>query len=213
MLIQINKEGYKLAGILFIIGVLSAKIGKWLARLFMLAAAFTLYFFRDPDREIPQEANAIVSPADGRVAAVDTVENVPFLNGAAKRVSIFLSIFNVHVNRSPIKGRVVYRQYNPGLFLPAYKPKASLDNEQNSLGIEGEDGCRVLVRQIAGIIARRIVCFKAPGMRVERGERFGMIRFGSRTDLYMPLDAEVCVEVGQCVKGGSTIVARRTNKA
>jgi phosphatidylserine decarboxylase len=205
----IHREGFFIAGALFITGFISSVISKWLGRLFYLATAFTLYFFRDPERKIPEGENLIVSPADGKVVGVDSVEHAPFIDGPAKRISIFLSIFDVHINRAPIKGKISYRHYTPGEFLPAFEPKASEKNEQNAIGIEDAKGYRVLVNQIAGIIARRIICWKNPGNEVSRGERFGLIRFGSKTDIFLPLDAKIVVKPGQKVKGGNTVVARR----
>ncbi|MBU1108396.1 MAG: phosphatidylserine decarboxylase family protein [Candidatus Riflebacteria bacterium] len=206
----IHREGFFIGGSLFALGLISSTISRWLGRLFYLGAAFTMYFFRDPEREIPQGDSLILSPADGKVVGVDSVEHVPFIDGPAKRVSIFLSVFNVHINRAPIKGKIAYRHYTPGKFLPAFEPKASVDNEQNAIGIEGPEGYRVLVKQIAGLIARRILCWKNPGNTVESGERFGLIRFGSRTEIYLPLDARIEVRLGQRVYGGSSIIARRS---
>ncbi|GAB4273237.1 MAG: phosphatidylserine decarboxylase [Candidatus Rifleibacteriota bacterium] len=209
MRIPVHREGFFMAGALFVVGVVSSTISKWLGRIFFLATAFTLYFFRDPEREIPQGESLIVSPADGKIVGIDSVEHVPFIDGPAKRVSIFLSIFDVHINRAPIRGKIEYRHYTPGEFLPAFEPKASVKNEQNAIGIEDTDGYKVVVKQIAGLIARRIICWKNPGDKVERGERFGLIRFGSRTDLFLPLDARIEVKLGEKVQGGSTIIARR----
>ncbi|PKL46620.1 MAG: phosphatidylserine decarboxylase family protein [Candidatus Riflebacteria bacterium HGW-Riflebacteria-2] len=206
----IHREGFFIGGSLFALGLISSSFSRWLSRLFYLGTAFTMYFFRDPEREIPQGDSLIVSPADGKIVGIDSVEHVPFIDGPAKRVSIFLSVLDVHINRSPIKGKVAYRHYTPGEFLPAFEPKASVDNEQNAIGIEGSEGYRVLVKQIAGIIARRILCWKNPGNTVETGERFGLIRFGSRTEIYMPLDARIEVRLGQKVRGGSSIIARRS---
>ncbi len=205
----IHKEGFFIAGIMFAAGFISSVVSKWIGRLFYLFGAFTIYFFRDPERQIPQGESLIVSPADGKIVGIDSVEHVPFIDGPAKRISIFLSIFDVHINRAPIKGKVEYRHYAPGEFLPAFEPKASIKNEMNTIGIEDSDGSRVVVRQIAGLIARRILCWKNPGDRIERGDRFGLIRFGSRTDIFLPLDARVEVSLGQRVQGGATVIARR----
>jgi len=198
-----------MAGSLLVLAMVFSTISRWLGRIFYLATAFTLYFFRDPERQIPEGDCLIVSPADGKVVGIDSVEHVPFLDGPAKRVSIFLSVFDVHINRSPIKGKIAYRHYSPGEFLAAFEPKASVKNEQNAVGIEDADGYRVLVKQIAGLIARRILCWKNPGDQVGAGERFGLIRFGSRTEIYMPLDARIEVRLGQRVQGGSSVIARR----
>lgn len=206
----IHREGYFFSGSLIALGIVFSTICRWLGRIFFLAAAFTIYFFRDPERKIPVGDNLMVSPADGKVVGIDSVEHVPFIDGPAKRVSIFLSVFDVHINRSPIKGKVAYRNYMPGEFLAAFEPKASIKNEQNAVGIESSDGYRVLVKQIAGLIARRILCWKNPGEQISCGERFGLIRFGSRTEIYMPLDARIEVTLGQRVYGGATIIARRS---
>lgn len=206
----IHREGFFIGGSLFALGLVSSTVSRWLSRIFYFGAAFTLYFFRDPEREIPEGDSLIVAPADGKVVGIDSVQHVPFIDGPAKRVSIFLSIFDVHINRSPIKGKIAYRHYTPGEFLPAFEPKASVDNEQNAVGIEGSEGYRVLVKQIAGIVARRILCWKNPGNTVEAGERFGLIRFGSRTEIYLPLDARIEVRLGQRVSAGSSIIARRS---
>lgn len=205
----IHPEGFPFIALFGMLSLIFSRLCRWVAAVFALLAGFSAYFFRDPERAIPSGEGVIVSPADGRVVGIETVDQVPFLDGPALRISIFLSIFDVHINRSPIEGKVTWRQYNPGRFLPANVPKASLDNEQNSIGIE-DGNYKVLVRQIAGIIARRIVCWVDPGQEVARGERFGLIRFGSRTDLFLPLSAKVAVTVGQKVQGGSTIIARRS---
>lgn len=205
----IHPEGFFLGAALSLLACVASRFSRVLGWTAGLLAAFTLYFFRDPEREIPQGEGLLVSPADGTVVGVDEVEKAPFLDGPAKRVSIFLSIFNVHINRAPIAGKVAYRHYNPGKFLPANCDKCSLDNEQNAIGIE-DGGYRVLVRQIAGIIARRILCWVNPGDTVTRGERFGLIRFGSRTELLMPVSAVILVKPGDKVKGGETVIARRS---
>ncbi|RCK77822.1 MAG: Phosphatidylserine decarboxylase [Candidatus Ozemobacter sibiricus] len=205
----VHPEGFPFIALFGMLSLVCSRLCRRVAAVFALLAGFSAYFFRDPERAIPSGEGVIVSPADGRVVGIETVDQVPFLDGPAQRISIFLSIFDVHINRAPIEGKVTWRQYNPGRFLPANVPKASLDNEQNSIGIE-DGGYKVLVRQIAGIIARRIVCWVDPGQAVARGERFGLIRFGSRTDLFLPLSAKVAVTVGQKVQGGSTIIAHRS---
>lgn len=204
----IHKDGLVLGALLASTALLTSKLSKLLVWLFGLMAAFTFYFFRDPERSIPADEDAILSPADGKIVSIDTLEHAPFIEGPARRISIFLSIFDVHINRSPIAGTITYKHYNPGDFFPAYAPKASLKNEQNTIGIE-KDGYKVLVKQIAGIIARRINCWKGIGDDLAGGERFGLIRFGSRTELYLPLNSSIVVKVGESVKGGSSIIARR----
>ncbi|MFZ5597240.1 MAG: phosphatidylserine decarboxylase family protein [Bacillota bacterium] len=168
---------------------------------------FTAYFFRNPKRTIPSEKNIVVSPADGVVMSVGEVQENRFLDGPSLKVSIFLSIFNVHVNRAPVEGCIKYREYVPGKFLPAFKSHASGLNERNYIGIDSS-GVRVLVCQITGFIARRIVCNTVPGDWVERGQLFGMIKFGSCTEIYLPTNVQVLVKKGDIVKGGETVIGR-----
>jgi phosphatidylserine decarboxylase len=171
-------------------------------------AAFVFTFFRDPERQIPSEAGAVVSPADGRVVVVTEEENA---GRPGKRISIFLAIWNVHVNRSPVEGIVRKLEYRPGKFLAAMRERASLENEQNVITLSADAGEMVL-KQIAGWIARRVVCWKKEGERVARGERIGLVRFGSRVDLWVPREAEILVAVGENVMGGSSVVARWMGK-
>lgn len=178
------------------------------AVVFVLAAIFTLfsaYFFRDPERVVPTGPGLIVSPADGKVIEI-VEENNAYMGGKARRISIFLNVFNVHINRMPCAGTVEHVQYFPGKFLAAWNEKASLDNEQTQIGINC-GGYKIFVKQIAGLIARRIVCRAQEGTAYQRGERFGLIKFGSRTDLFLPLEAEVHVQVGDKVAGASTVIA------
>jgi phosphatidylserine decarboxylase len=175
---------------------------------FGLAALFTLFavcFFRDPERTVPGGEGLIVSPADGKVIEIVEEDNA-YMGGRARRISIFLNVFNVHINRIPCDGTVEYVRYFPGKFLAAWNEKASLDNEQTHVGINA-GRYKVFVKQIAGLIARRIVCRAKEGATYRRGERFGMIKFGSRTDLFLPLEAEVKVKVGDKVAGAATIIA------
>ena len=171
---------------------------------------FCLWFFRDPERKPPTDSSLAVSPADGTVTLVDEVEEEQFFKRRMKRISIFLSVFDVHVNRSPIAGEVLFTEGRGGLYLDARHPEASALNESLFWVFGSKDDLEsaVAVKQITGAIARRIVPWAQLGESMERGERFGMIRFGSRTDLYLPLDAEVLVLVGNKVKGGETAVAR-----
>jgi phosphatidylserine decarboxylase len=165
---------------------------------------FVLNFFRDPERTIPDEERVIVSAGDGKVVEI-VEEKDPLLDEPYRRISIFLNIFNVHVQRTPVAGRIERVKYNKGKFLNAASHKASLDNEQNSMIIHtGRE--KVLVKQIAGLIARRIVCWAKEGDNYSLGQRFGLIRFGSRVDLFLPLDAEVKVSLGDHVKGGISII-------
>jgi phosphatidylserine decarboxylase len=186
--------------------VVGGLVLSWLARPawawpFYLAAAFCLYFFRDPERVIP-EGPVAVSPADGKLVAVAAEP------GGATRLSIFLSVFDVHVNRAPIAGTITSVEYRPGRFHVASREAASVENEQNTVTLEG-DGSRVVFKQIAGIVARRIVFYKKPGDRVEKGERVGLIQFGSRLDLVLGPEWEIVVRRGERVRAGSSIVARR----
>jgi phosphatidylserine decarboxylase len=179
----------------------------------VLAAAlivFSLWFFRDPERIPPADPSLAVSPADGTVTMVDEVEEDQFFKRRMKRVSVFLSVFDVHVNRAPIAGEVLFTEGRGGLYLDARKPEASLLNESLYWVFGPKDRLEkaVGVKQITGAIARRIVPWAKVGEVLVRGERFGMIRFGSRTDLYLPLDSEVLVTVGQKMKGGETAIAR-----
>ena len=177
----------------------------WLSVPLLLVAAFMAYFFRDPRRAVPAGPDVVVSPADGRVTRVEKVS--PADADSATVVSIFLSPFDVHINRSPIAGRVTSVNYTKGRFMIATRDEASLVNEQNSLTIRGEK-ITVTCKQIAGVLARRIVCWKRAGDTLELGERFGLIKFGSRTDLTLPAEVEVLVEVGARVRGGVSLIGR-----
>lgn len=179
--------------------------GAWLLT---VLAVFVLWFFRDPDPTLPADADVVVAPGQGRIIVVDDVDEPTVLEGMGKKISIFLSVFDVHVQRAPVPGEVIHRDYRPGTYVAAWADKASEDNEQASLGIETAHG-RVLVKQIAGLVARRIVTDPAVGERVERGERVGLIRFGSRVDLFLPAHWEILCEVGDRVRSGETAVARQ----
>jgi phosphatidylserine decarboxylase len=168
---------------------------------FFAVALFCVYFFRDPERAIP-DGPVAVSPADGKVVHVRP------LDGGGTRVSIFLNIFNVHVNRAPVGGRITGVSYQPGKFVMAHREEASAGNEQNTVVIDSE-GTQVVTRQIAGLIARRIVCRKKPGDEVAKGERFGLIKFGSRVDVFLGPEWELTVRKGDKVSGGSSVLARR----
>ena len=168
---------------------------------FFVLAVFCAYFFRDPERVVP-EGPVAVSPADGKVVQIRSLED------GRTRVSIFLNIFDVHVNRVPVGGRITNVAYQPGRFVMAHREEASSDNEQNTVTIDA-GGTEVVTRQIAGLVARRIVCRKKPGDEVEKGERFGLIKFGSRVDVFFGPDWELAVSPGDRVRGGSSILARR----
>ncbi len=182
-------------------------ITPWLAVLGVLLLLFTLSFFRDPERPAPADPLAVLSAADGLVSDITEVDENQVTQTRTKRVGIFLSVFNVHTNRSPIDGKVIHSEYYVGQFLDARHEDASRLNEYRIWGFRNERAT-IVVRQITGAIARRIVAWSKVGDDIARGERFGMIRFGSRTEIYLPLDAEITVKVGDKVVGGETIVGR-----
>ncbi|MDH4395440.1 MAG: phosphatidylserine decarboxylase [Limnobacter sp.] len=167
---------------------------------------FELQFFRDPPRYIPSQANAIVSPADGRIVAVERVED-PYAQRDALKISVFMNVFNVHSNRISMDGEVKKVAYFPGLFVNADLDKASTENERNAVVIQTESGATVTLVQVAGLIARRILCYAKPGDKVEKGQRYGFIRFGSRVDVYLPPDSVPKVAIGDKVSASSTILA------
>ncbi len=189
-----------------ILGILGWKVWMFLGILFSL---FIAYFFRNPKREIPDFQNIVLSPADGRVIHVGECEEDRFLKEKALKVSIFMSLFDVHLNRAPVSGKVLERNYLPGQFLVASAEKSSLLNEQNAMILETEDRFKILLIQIAGLVARRIVCYAKAGDLLRKGEIFGLIRFGSRVDLYLPPEVKPIVRVGQHVKGGESIIGYR----
>lgn len=177
------------------------------ALLFVFILLFLLYFLRDPERQAPPGDNLLVSPADGQVIAIEPVQEPLFLKGPATRISIFMSVTNVHVNRAPLAGTVRFTEHRPGRFLKAYRPEASELNECHFIGLEQGD-LRITVKQVAGIMARRIVCWASVGQPLARGQRFGLIKLGSRVDLFLPPHVEVLVKLQQKVRAGETIVAQ-----
>jgi phosphatidylserine decarboxylase len=199
------KEGYKFASAPFVLGVVAFLLRwNWAGGILLFGAAFVLYFFRDPERVPPADPAAVVSPADGRVMEI---VDERLGERAGRRVSIFLSIWDVHVNRAPLAGRIRKIEYRPGRFYAAMRSRASVENEQNVIHLATERG-EMVFRQIAGWIARRVLCWKSEGDAVALGERVGMIRFGSRVDVWLPAEAEIVVRPGQHVAGGSSILAR-----
>ncbi|MEW6261698.1 MAG: phosphatidylserine decarboxylase family protein [Thermodesulfobacteriota bacterium] len=180
--------------------------GWWLAAIFGAFGLFSAWFFRDPDRRAPT-GEGVLSPADGTVILAEPVEANRFLPGRTVKISVFMSLFNVHVNRAPLTGRVDKIEYHPGRFFSANLDKASAENEHNALIIETEDRTKIAVIQIAGLIARRIACWVKPGDALTRGQRFGLIRFGSRLDVYLPPEAVIKVRPGQKVKAGWSVLA------
>ena len=205
MKIPLAKDGFIFILPLLIITVLMFLISfYWATAIFGLGFLFVTWFFRDPERRIPNEPNVIVSPADGKITEIVT-ENEPINGKLCKRVTIFLSVFNVHVNRVPIEGTIEDIRYNPGKFLAAFNPKASMDNEQNLILINN-GRTHIFVKQIAGLIARRIVCWSKKGDHYESGQRYGLIRFGSRVDILLPENTKLSVACGDKVSGGKSII-------
>lgn len=204
------KEAYKFSIPPFVAGAACLAFGwKWTAGLFIFLGLFVLYFFRDPDRAIPSDPGTVVSPADGHIVEIvdEALDEKP-----GRRVSIFLSIWDVHIQRAPVAGRIEGVQYRPGRFYAALRSRASTENEQNVISISTPGGTLVF-KQIAGAIARRVLCWKKAGEMVLLGERVGMIRFGSRVDVWLPAGAEVVVKRGQKVKGGASILAKWNSTA
>lgn len=177
-----------------------------LAVICVLLAIWVAYFFRDPERTGPRGAKVVIAPADGKIVQVMEVDEPAFMHGRALKISIFMNVFSVHVNRYAISGKVAYTHYNPGKFLNAALDKASLENEMSSVGIES-GAHRVLMRQIAGLVARRIITYSRPGDTAEQGERFGLIRFGSRVDVFVPVGSVPRVSLGEHTAAGTTVIA------
>jgi phosphatidylserine decarboxylase len=176
----------------------------WTALLFFLITAFIVWFFRNPERKAPPGEKFVISPADGKVIKIENVQDHEILAGLYRKISIFMNVFSVHVNRIPYAGRIETIRYYEGKFFSANLDKASLDNERNGLVIRMDDGRAIGMIQIAGLVARRIVCWVNEGMMVEKGDRFGLIRFGSRVDVLLPADTTVLVKVGDKVRAGET---------
>jgi len=204
----IVKEGYLYIGILALISIVAGfAISPYWSIIPGVLCAFVTFFFRNPRRRVPQEDILIVSPADGTVMGITELFEDNFLNETAVKVSIFLSVFDVHINRSPIEGEIKFQQYTCGRFRPAYKESAGWENERHTIGLENER-IKVLVTQIAGILARRIVSWVTIGSLLDRGQRYGMIKFGSCTEVIFPKAVEILVAKGDKVRGGETIIGR-----
>ena len=206
----IHPEGWKFAAIFFVISVSVYPFFITLSVIGFMFTIFTLWFFRDPERNTPQDSNLIISSADGKVCLIDEAyppEELPIEPQKMKRICVFMNVFNVHVNRSPVQGNVDHIVYKEGKFLNASLDKASDKNERNSLVLNTQNGTKIIVVQIAGLIARRILSFISPNMLLNQGERFGLIRFGSRVDIYLPLDAIEKCKVGDKVVAGESILA------
>ena len=203
----IAREGWPfLAGSILITLVIQYYFGFWAALPLWIISVFVLQFFRDPARVIPDQANAILSPADGRIVVVEQTED-PYLKRPALKISVFMNVFNVHSNRSPVDGTVTHVEYNAGSFVNAALSKASMENERNAVVTRLADGTEVTFVQIAGLVARRILCYTKVGDTLSRGQRYGFIRFGSRVDVYLPPSAKPRVTVGDKVSATETILA------
>ncbi|MEW5943871.1 MAG: phosphatidylserine decarboxylase [Pseudomonadota bacterium] len=209
----IAREGWPFLAISVIVSGSVTLLAGWLWALpCWIVTLFVLQFFRDPARNVPQMPNIVLAPADGRVIVVERTQD-PYLNREAQKISIFMNVFNVHSNRSPVDGEVREVWYHPGKFLNADLSKASLENERNAMWIRTGSGTDVTCVQVAGLIARRILCYVTPGERLARGQRYGFIRFGSRLDVYLPLTAHIRVSIGDKVRAAETVVAELTSNA
>lgn len=214
---NIHKEGYKLIPLSTLLLALLYALFYWLIPFEIVqyalgAAAVFLWilivrFFRDPDVSIEINNNQIIAPADGKVVVIEKTVEKEYLNEERIQVSIFMSPLNVHVNRSPIAGLITYFKHHPGKFLVAWHPKSSTDNERTSIAIKHSSGIEIMMRQVAGAVARRICFYSEVGKKAEQGEKFGFIRFGSRIDLYLPLDADIKVNLDDISFGGKTVIA------
>jgi len=212
----LHREGFKIILLsTLILGGLNFGLYEWLGDglltngVLLVSLVFyflVIQFFRNPVRHTPVDENHIIAPADGKVVVIEDVEEPEYFKGKRKQISIFMSPLNVHVNRYPISGKVLYQKYFPGKYLVAWHPKSSTENERTTVVVENAKG-QVLFRQIAGALARRIVCYAKEGDAAKQGEEYGFIKFGSRIDLFLPVDCKVNVTLGQKIKGGESIVA------
>jgi phosphatidylserine decarboxylase len=206
---KIAVEGYPFILTALAVSVVAFVLGWWFIGAPAAAcAAFFLLFFRDPERHPPEAKELVVAPADGRVVSVVKTDNAPLLDGPKLRLSIFMSPLDVHINRMPVAVTVEEIRHKPGKFLAAYKDHAVEQNEQNAMRVMDADGRKLAIVQVAGFLARRVVCKARKGDTYKKGERFGLIMFGSRTDLYLPPDIEILVAEGQKVKGGESVIGR-----
>lgn len=214
---RLNREGFTIILITtLVLGAINVPLQIYLSEslisIIVLAISLLLYiaivqFFRHPNRNIPTGENLIIAPADGKVVVIEEVVETEYYKDKRRQVSIFMSPINVHVNRYPVSGKVAYQKYHPGKYLVAWHPKSSTENERTTVVVESSKGS-ILFRQIAGALAKRIVCYAKEGAEAKMGAEYGFIKFGSRIDLYLPLDAEICVEMNQKTVGGETIVAK-----
>jgi phosphatidylserine decarboxylase len=212
--VNFAREGYvfmAIGAVVTVVGFATAWMMRsyslWLfAFLLAIIALWVAYFFRDPERTGPRGDRVVVCPADGKLIMITQVDEPAFIHGPAIRLSIFMNVFDVHVNRYPVSGRVAYKHYNPGKFLNAAAEKSSLENEQSTIGIQS-DSQKVVVRQIAGLIARRIVTYPELGDSVQQGNRLGIIRFGSRVDVFLPVGSKVLAKLGDRTVAGTSVLA------
>ena len=207
MRLQTLAEGLHIFAILLLFMLASLWISPWLSLVFLVLILYTLAFFRNPERVVPSNPSDVVAAADGRITDIIEIDETEVLKTKTRRVGIFLSIFDVHTNRAPIDGRIIYREHRKGLCVDARRPDCSEKNEAMTWGFQNPR-VTIVVRQLTGAIARRIVAWANVSDELRKGDRFGMIRFGSRTEVYLPLTATVLVKVGEHVSGGSTIIAR-----
>ena len=207
MRLQTLAEARWIFAILLALIIVSWCFSPWISLPFVILGIYTLAFFRDPDRITPNDPDSVVAAADGTITDIVEIEEHEVLNTKTQRVGIFLSIFNVHTNRAPVEGRIIFREHRKGLFLDARRPDCSEKNESMTWAFQNPR-VTIVVRQLTGAIARRIVGWAKVGDELAKGERFGMIRFGSRTEVYLPLNASVLVKAGDRVSGGLTVIAR-----
>ncbi|QEY24620.1 phosphatidylserine decarboxylase [Neisseria animalis] len=208
----IAREGWPILGGGLIVSLLVTMCGGWWSLPFWIFTVFALQFFRDPERPVPQDADAVLSPVDGRIVVVERAED-PYRRVEALKISIFMNVFNVHSQKSPVDGTVTAVEYNKGKFLNADLDKASVENERNAVLATTASGREITFVQVAGLVARRILCYTKVGDKLARGERYGFIRFGSRVDVYLPVDARAMVAIGEKVTGVQTVLARLPQQA
>ncbi len=204
---RVAREGLPYIFALLVVSIGVGIFNLWWAIVPLILMGYVIYFFRDPVRISSTDPLVILSAADGKVVGIEEIAEPNYLQKTVKRVSIFLSIFDVHINRAPVEGQIQYVKYQPGKFHNAMEGKSSIFNENNLVGIENHRS-KVLVKQIAGMIARRIVCYCSPGDTMKAGQKIGLIKFGSRVEMFLPLDTKVLVKLGDKVKGGETIIGR-----
>ena len=207
MKFKIAKDGLPIIGFFVLLTILSAFLYIPVSAIFLVLLGFCVFFFRDPEREITKGENIVLAPADGKVVAIKQIQDSKISDEPVNRISIFLSVFDPHINRAPVDGEVIYLEYSKGRFLDARNPKASEVNENNFM-VLSHKGTKIALRQIAGKIARRVVCKCKKGDNLKIGERIGMIKFGSRVDLFLPINAEINAKIGDMVKAGMTIMGK-----